>query len=63
VPARDLQLWFSDQPAGLDLARSYCQPCPLREHCLAGAMQRREPHGVWGGEIIERGVVTGQPFS
>jgi WhiB family transcriptional regulator, redox-sensing transcriptional regulator len=56
----DLQLWFSDQPADLELAKSYCRPCPLRTHCLAGAMERREPRGVWGGEVLERGVVIGQ---
>jgi len=56
----DLQLWFSDQPADLEQARSYCQPCPLRAHCLAGAMERREPRGVWGGEILGRGAVVGR---
>ncbi|MDN3056911.1 WhiB family transcriptional regulator [Streptomyces sp. SRF1] len=30
-------------------AKSYCQRCPVRPSCLAGALERREPHGVWGG--------------
>ncbi|MEU8870504.1 WhiB family transcriptional regulator [Streptomyces javensis] len=30
-------------------AKSYCQRCPVRLPCLAGALKRREPHGVWGG--------------
>ena len=30
---------------------------PLRDACLAGALDRAEPWGVWGGEIFERGVV------
>jgi WhiB family transcriptional regulator, redox-sensing transcriptional regulator len=51
------QLWFSGVPADLELARAYCRPCPLREPCLAGAVERGEPHGVWGGEIFERGVI------
>ena len=50
------QLWFSDLPADLQLAKAYCQPCPIRQICLAGAVERHEPHGVWGGEIFERGA-------
>jgi len=41
----------------LELARAHCRPCPLRGPCLAGAVERGEPHGVWGGEIFERGVI------
>ena len=54
----DPKLWFSDMPAGLELAKAYCQPCPVRAACLAGALERREPHGVWGGEIFDRGMIT-----
>jgi WhiB family redox-sensing transcriptional regulator len=50
-------LWFSETPAGLEQAKIDCGPCPLREACLTGALERREPWGVWGGEIFERGVV------
>jgi WhiB family redox-sensing transcriptional regulator len=53
----DVQLWFSDRPADLELAKAHCQPCPLRGPCLDGALARREPHGVWGGEIFEQGTV------
>ena len=53
----DPQLWFSGLPADLELARAHCRPCPLRGPCLAGAVERGEPHGVWGGEIFERGVI------
>ena len=51
------QLWFSDQPADLQLAREYCQPCAMRRVCLAGAVERHEPHGVWGGEIFAHGAI------
>ena len=51
------QLWFSDLPANLQLAKAYCQPCPIRRICLAGGVERHEPHGVWGGEILERGAI------
>lgn len=53
-------LWFSDTPIGLEEAKARCAPCPLRADCLAGALARREPWGVWGGEILERGVVIGR---
>ena len=51
------QLWFSDLPADLELAKAYCQPCPIRRVCLAGAVERHEPHGVWGGQIFTRGTI------
>ena len=55
--ADDAALWFSDVPADLELAKAICGSCPLRLPCLAGAVERREPCGVWGGEIFERGRV------
>ncbi len=53
----DPDLWFADAPAELELAKSLCGDCPLRLECLAGAVERAEPWGVWGGEIFERGAV------
>ena len=29
----------------------------MQAACLAGALDRAEPWGVWGGEIFDRGVV------
>jgi WhiB family redox-sensing transcriptional regulator len=59
LPCRveDPELWFADSPAQLELAKSLCGACPVREACLADALDRGEPWGVWGGEIFERGVV------
>ena len=34
-----------------------CLDCPLRIECLNGALERREPWGVWGGELFAQGVV------
>lgn len=50
-------LWFADTPADLEQAKGLCVACPVRAECLAGALARQEPWGVWGGEIFERGVV------
>ena len=60
VPCRtfDPDLWFADAPAELELAKSLCGECPVRVQCLAGAVDRAEPWGVWGGEIFERGAVV-----
>ncbi|WP_245159742.1 WhiB family transcriptional regulator [Blastococcus sp. CT_GayMR19] len=51
------ELWFADSPDQLEVAKRLCGGCPLRDACLAGALDRAEPWGVWGGEIFERGVV------
>lgn len=51
-------LWFSDLPSELELAKAHCRACPVRQPCLAGAIERGEPCGVWGGEIFDRGVVV-----
>lgn len=53
----DPEMFFSDLPSTLEQAKLVCAPCPLRAECLAGALERREPHGVWGGEIFAEGVV------
>jgi WhiB family transcriptional regulator, redox-sensing transcriptional regulator len=60
LPCRveDADLWFAEKPAELDQAKAFCRTCPVRLTCLAGAIARREPWGVWGGEIFERGVVV-----
>jgi WhiB family transcriptional regulator, redox-sensing transcriptional regulator len=60
LPCRrfDPDLWFAESPAELELAKSLCTDCPVRVECLAGAVERQEPWGVWGGEIFERGAVV-----
>ncbi|WP_246477637.1 WhiB family transcriptional regulator [Actinokineospora xionganensis] len=50
-------LWFGDTPNELERAKLLCGDCPVRAACLASALARHEPWGVWGGEIFERGVV------
>ena len=59
LPCRveDPDLWFAETPAQLEEAKAFCSDCPVRSACLAGALDRAEPWGVWGGEIFERGVV------
>jgi len=60
LPCRvqDPDLWFAESPADLEVAKSFCRDCPARLACLSGAIERREPWGVWGGEIFERGQIV-----
>lgn len=51
------ELWFAETPEGLEYAKALCATCPLRTMCLQGALERREPWGVWGGEILVDGQV------
>jgi WhiB family redox-sensing transcriptional regulator len=54
----DPDLWFADNPADLERAKALCTDCPIRPQCLAGALERAEPWGVWGGEILEGGSIV-----
>ena len=54
---QDAELWFAETPAGVEEAKSLCRGCPLRVACLDGALERREPWGVWGGELFLQGSV------
>ena len=60
LPCRsfDPELFFAESPADVEYAKSLCTDCPLRTTCLAGALERREPWGVWGGELFIQGVVV-----
>ncbi|MDH2415649.1 WhiB family transcriptional regulator [Nocardioides sp. CER19] len=51
-------LWFTSHPTAVERAKSLCRGCPLQESCLADAIERREPWGVWGGELFENGAIV-----
>ena len=51
-------LWFAEAPADLELAKTLCTDCPARLECLAGALDRQEPFGVWGGQILYQGRIV-----
>ncbi|GAA0627644.1 MULTISPECIES: WhiB family transcriptional regulator [Sporichthya] len=60
IPCRafDAELFFAESPDDVEYAKSLCQNCPIRSACLAGALERAEPWGVWGGELFVQGVVV-----
>ena len=58
LPCRnDPELFFAESPEDVRLAKTLCGLCPVRQACLAGALQRGEPCGVWGGELFLRGAI------
>jgi WhiB family transcriptional regulator, redox-sensing transcriptional regulator len=54
----DPDLFFAESPADIARAKELCRGCPAAAACLAGALDRAEPWGVWGGELVLRGVVV-----
>ncbi len=59
LPCRvnDPELFFAESPTDVEHAKGLCTDCPVREMCFAGAVERREPWGVWGGQLFLQGVV------
>jgi WhiB family redox-sensing transcriptional regulator len=55
---QDPELFFAESPADVEQAKAVCRGCQARIACLAGALKRREPWGVWGGELLLRGKVV-----
>ena len=54
----DPELFFAEAPTDVEAAKALCQGCRIRAACLEGALERREPWGVWGGELLLRGTIV-----
>lgn len=54
----DPDLFFAEAPDAVERAKAICRGCQARLACLAGAVERREPWGVWGGELFLHGTVV-----
>ena len=50
-------LFFSEELQDIARAKRICAECPVIEPCLAGALERHEPWGVWGGQLILNGRI------
>jgi WhiB family redox-sensing transcriptional regulator len=47
-----------------EIAKSYCNRCPVLDQCKAHALAVREPYGVWGGlNPAEREALAGSASS
>ena len=54
----DPELFFAESPQDVEQAKAMCRGCRARLACLAGALERREPWGVWGGELLMSGAIV-----
>jgi len=52
------ELFFAESPQDVEQAKAMCRGCRARLACLAGALERREPWGVWGGELLMSGAIV-----
>lgn len=55
---QDPELFFAESPQDVEQAKAMCRGCRARIACLAGALERREPWGVWGGELLMSGAIV-----
>jgi WhiB family redox-sensing transcriptional regulator len=53
-------LFFSEQIDDIARAKTVCATCSLIVPCLDGAIARREPWGVWGGQLFANGKILAQ---
>ncbi len=53
-------LFFSEDLGDIATAKRICAECPVLGECLEGALERREPWGVWGGQLFLNGRMVAQ---
>jgi WhiB family redox-sensing transcriptional regulator len=51
-------LFFSEELHDIARAKAICSRCSVRDTCLAEALERHEPWGVWGGELLVSGRIV-----
>ena len=51
-------LFFSENAMDTARAKAICARCEVRDLCLARALERAEPYGVWGGEFLIDGEIV-----
>ncbi len=49
-------LFFSDNDVEIAESKGICRTCGVQQSCLDGAIERAEPYGVWGGQLMRDGV-------
>ena len=54
----DPEMFFAESPQDVEQAKAMCRGCRARLACLAGALERGEPWGVWGGELLMGGAIV-----
>lgn len=67
-PGMDPDWWYPTRGEDAYRAKSVCNTCPHQIECLAGALERRETYGIWGGRSenerrrIRRDISRGVPL-
>ena len=51
-------LFFGESEHEIARAKAICAKCALAPSCLARALERSEPYGVWGGQLLVDGAVV-----
>ena len=51
-------LFFSDDVIDIARAKAICAKCARTATCLQDALDRAEPWGVWGGELLDNGRIV-----
>jgi WhiB family transcriptional regulator, redox-sensing transcriptional regulator len=51
-------VFFSGEPQDIARAKRLCLSCLAVMPCLEGALERREPWGVWGGQLFVNGTIV-----
>ena len=54
----DPELFFAESPEDVEQAKVMCRGCRARLACLTGALERNEPWGAWGGELLMHGAIV-----
>lgn len=49
-------LFFSEDALLIARAKAICSKCVVAEACLTAAVERAEPWGVWGGQLLVDGT-------
>ena len=47
--------FLSEDLGDIAQAKGICAECPVLAPCLEAAIERREPWGVWGGQLFRNG--------
>ncbi|NNE74687.1 MAG: WhiB family transcriptional regulator [Acidimicrobiales bacterium] len=55
VEGTPTDVFFSEDLGEIAQAKAICAGCPVLAPCLEGALLRREPFGVWGGQLFLNG--------
>lgn len=55
------ELFHSDDPRDIACAKAFCSRCTVSDLCLQRALERQEPCGVWGGQLLVDGEIANYP--